>query len=102
MEIIKPEQGTKLPLEFTAVKRLASAYMEVVELELKELESIELHSLTCKVLFYVKEGEAFFLSENRNTPVNKGSIIIVNPNELRGWMCKKGQGVKLLVVKMFE
>ena len=102
MNIIKPEVGTKLPLEFTAVKRWSSNDVEIVEIELKENQLIELHRLTCKVFFYVKEGQGYLLSENDRIWVKKGSIMVVEPNELRGWACEKDQNIGLLVIKLMK
>jgi len=102
MEIIAPEKGTKLPLDFFAIKRLEKPDVEIVELVLSENQVIDLHRLTCKVIFYVKDGEGLFLSENAQTKVDKGTIIVVEPNELRGWACEKGQGIELLVVKVMK
>jgi len=100
MEIVTPNDGTKLPLEFSAIKRLERSDVEIVEIVLNEYQVIDLHRLTCKVIFYVKEGEGLFLSEDTRTKIDKGTIIVVEPNELRGWACEKGQGIALLVVKV--
>lgn len=102
MEIIRPETGTPLPLEFKAIKRLELPDVEVVELCLDEYQKIDLHRLTCKVIFYVKEGEGNFLNANDMKKVNKGTLIIVEPNEQRGWLCEQGQKIELLVVKIMK
>lgn len=99
MEFVNPQEGEVLPLAFFAVKRFDKNNVEIVELVLKENQVIDLHSLSCKVIFYVKSGNGYFLSEHARTKVEKGTIIYVESNELRGWSCEKDQEISLLVVK---
>lgn len=102
MKLVKPHEGKVLPFAFFAVKRFDKNNIEVVELVLKENQVIDLHSLSCKVIFFVKSGNGYFLSDKGRTKVEKGTIIYVEPNELRGWFCEKDQEISLWVVKIME
>ncbi|NSW44673.1 MAG: hypothetical protein HPY79_02440 [Bacteroidales bacterium] len=102
MEIIAPQEGNELPLNFLAIKRLERSDLEIVEIVLNENQVIDLHRLSCKVIFYVKNGEGIFLSENAQKKVDKGTIIVVEPDELRGWACEQGKNIELLVVKVMR
>lgn len=90
-----------LNVAFEAYRLFADEQIEIVEFNLNKEEQIELHRMPVKVIFYVLDGAGMFLHDRGELLVQKGDILIVQPNTKRGWKCLSNQAIRVLVLKQF-
>ncbi len=89
----------RLNVAFEAYRLFSDNRLEIVLFYLNHEEQIELHSMPVKVVFYVLEGKGVFLHQNDEFPVQKGDILVVEPNTLRGWKCLSKHNITVVAIK---
>ncbi len=100
MKIYKANEFQKIDVPFEAKKLFSGTNLEIVSIHLKENETIPLHTMPMKVVFYVIEGSAMLLTEEKEIEINENCCIYFeNPDEMRGWRCNEKQSIRLLVIK---
>lgn len=87
------------PLGFLCFK---NANIELVEIILKQNESIPMHYNTVHVIFYVVEGEGELQIGTQSFHLKAAEIAEIHPDEERSWSNPFEKELKLLLVKLVK
>ncbi len=100
MKIINLSNADKIPFKINGHKMYSGENIEVIHLDLKPGEILEMHSNPFDVIFYVLEGKGIFINEITDTLIEKDSCFRVKANLLRGWKNNSPDDLKILVIKI--
>lgn len=85
------------PLGFLCFK---NENIELVEITMKQNESIPMHLNPIHVVFYVVQGEGKLQIGNQTYHLKSGEIAEIHPDEERSWSNPFEEDLKLVVVKL--
>ncbi len=96
--IDKRKKVLETPLAFSCFN---NEKLELVEICMKQNESIPMHKNPVHVVFYVIEGEGSLRIGEESWVLKKGEVVEISPEEDRSWSNPFREDLKLLVMKLW-
>jgi quercetin dioxygenase-like cupin family protein len=100
MKITNLKNAAKVPFNIEGHKMYTGESVEIIHLNMKPGEVLEMHSNPVDVVFYLIDGKGTFITEAAETIIEKDSCFRINAGLLRGWKNNSNIDLKILVFKI--
>jgi len=99
--IIDLKSAQKVPFKLDGRIMYSSEKIQMVHLNLKPGEKIELHSNPFDVVFYVLEGEGIVYVDENNFNIEKNQALPIKSGQMRGCYNTSKHDFSILVTKIY-